>query len=168
MKRKILFTVPTFCLLTCLVWLQPHSSVVASRPDKETIAIIDFFGYGHFDVVKLRSVLSTSDGRRTFSAATAAFTLRPVSTMFASCAFWMSSVIAGRPLIRAKARHLLLAVDDVGHLRQEHRASALLRDDDAAELLRILDLALDADDRVVLPARDPPRRHVLVRVLGSR
>src|SRR5678815_3730805 len=62
MKRKILFTVPTFCLLTCLVWLQPHPSVVASRPDKETIAIIDFFGYGHFDVVKLRSVLPIQPG----------------------------------------------------------------------------------------------------------
>jgi len=58
MKRKILFTVPTLCLLTCLVWLQPHSSVVASRTDQqETIANIDFFGYGNLDVVKLRSVL---------------------------------------------------------------------------------------------------------------
>ena len=45
---------------------------------------------------------STSDGSRSFSVATAAFTLRPVSTMLASCAFWMSSVIAGRPLTRAK------------------------------------------------------------------
>ena len=62
MKRKILFTVATLCLLTCLVWLQPHSSVVASRPDKETIANIDFFGYGHFDVVKLRSVLPIQPG----------------------------------------------------------------------------------------------------------
>ncbi len=61
MKRIILFTAPTLCLLTCL-WLQPDSSVVASRPDKETIAIIDFFGYGHFDVVKLRSVLPIQPG----------------------------------------------------------------------------------------------------------
>lgn len=58
MKKTILFTVPTLCLLTCLVWLQPPSSVVGSKPDKKrTIANIDFFGYGHFDVVKLRSVL---------------------------------------------------------------------------------------------------------------
>ncbi|HZI85424.1 MAG TPA: HEAT repeat domain-containing protein [Pyrinomonadaceae bacterium] len=63
MKRKILFTVPTLCLVICLVWLQPDSSVVASRPDKErTIANIDFFGYGHFDVVKLRSVLPIQPG----------------------------------------------------------------------------------------------------------
>ncbi|HJP93886.1 MAG TPA: HEAT repeat domain-containing protein [Pyrinomonadaceae bacterium] len=63
MKRKILFTVPTLCLLTCLVWLQPRSSVVASRPDQQrTIAHIDFFGYGHIDVVKLRSVLPIQPG----------------------------------------------------------------------------------------------------------
>ncbi len=62
MKRKILFTFPTLCLLTCLVWLQPDSSVVASRPDKETIAKIDFFGYGRFDVVKLRSALPIQPG----------------------------------------------------------------------------------------------------------
>jgi hypothetical protein len=63
MKRKILFTVPTLCLLTCVVWVQPRSSVVASRPDqKRAIANIDFFGYGHFDVVKLRSVLPIQPG----------------------------------------------------------------------------------------------------------
>jgi len=62
MKRKILFTAPALCFLTCLVWLQPHSSVIASRPDKETIANIDFFGYGHFDVVKLGSALPIKPG----------------------------------------------------------------------------------------------------------
>ena len=45
---------------------------------------------------------STSEGNRSLSDATAASTLRPVSTMLASWTFWMSSVIAGRPLIRAK------------------------------------------------------------------
>ena len=54
MKRKILFTIPTLCLLTCFA--------VASRPDKETIANIDFFGYGNFDVAKLRSVLPIKPG----------------------------------------------------------------------------------------------------------
>jgi hypothetical protein len=63
MKRKLLFTVATVCLLTCLVWLLPPSSVVASRPDKNrTITNIDFFGYGHLDVVKLRSVLPIQPG----------------------------------------------------------------------------------------------------------
>jgi len=62
MKRKILFTVFTLSLLTYLVLLQPDSSVVASRPDKETIANIDFFGYGHLDVMKLRSVLPIQPG----------------------------------------------------------------------------------------------------------
>ena len=63
MKRNILFTVLTLCVLACLVWLQPLSSVVASRPDQQsTIANIDFFGYGHFDVVKLRSVLPIQPG----------------------------------------------------------------------------------------------------------
>lgn len=63
MKRKILFTVSTLCLLACLVWLQPHSSVGASRPDTKTaIANIDFFGYGHLDVVKLRSALPVQAG----------------------------------------------------------------------------------------------------------
>jgi len=62
--RTILLTLPTLCLLTCLVWLQPHPSVVASKPDKETIAKIDFFGYGHFDVMKLRSVLPIQPGER--------------------------------------------------------------------------------------------------------
>ena len=62
MKRKIRFAFPTLCLLTCLVWLSTHSSVVASNPDKETIANIDFFGYGNLDVVKLRSVLPIHPG----------------------------------------------------------------------------------------------------------
>jgi hypothetical protein len=63
MKRKILFTVPTLCLLTCLVWLQPLSAVVASKSNKTgTIANIDFFGHGHFDLVKLRSVLPIQPG----------------------------------------------------------------------------------------------------------
>ena len=62
MKRKILFTVPTLCLLTCFVWLQPPSSVVASRPAQQRAIAIDFFGYGHFDVVKLRSVLPIQPG----------------------------------------------------------------------------------------------------------
>ena len=62
MKMKILFTVPTLFLLTCLVWLQPPSSVVASKPEKNRIAKIDFFGYGHLDLVKLRSVLPIQPG----------------------------------------------------------------------------------------------------------
>jgi hypothetical protein len=58
MERKMLFTIPTLCLLTCLVWLP-----VTSRPQKETIiASIDFFGYGHFDVVKLRAALPIKPG----------------------------------------------------------------------------------------------------------
>lgn len=61
MKRKIRFAVPTLCLL-CLVWLPPPSSVVGSNPDKETIANIDFFGYGNLDVLKLRSVLPIHPG----------------------------------------------------------------------------------------------------------
>ena len=88
---------------------------------------------------------------------------RPVSTMFASCDFWMSIVIDGRPLIREIEVLLLLAVDDVRDLRQVDRRAALLRDDDPRELRRILDLALDADDRIGLAARDAPRRNVLVR-----
>ena len=62
------------------------------------------------------------------------------------------------------ALELLLAVDDVRDLRQVDRATTLLRDDDAAELLGVLDLALDAHDRVGLAARQAPGRHVLVRV----
>ncbi len=52
---KILLTVPTLCLLACLLWLP-------SKPDKETIAKIDFFGYGHFDVTKLPPVLPIEPG----------------------------------------------------------------------------------------------------------
>ncbi len=50
--------------------------------------------------VELATRISTSAGRRFFSASIAAVMPRPVSTMFASCAFWMSIVIDGRPLIR--------------------------------------------------------------------
>ena len=61
MKRKIMFTVPALCLLTFLVY--PPSSVVASKSDeKKAIANIDLFGYGHLDVVKLRSVLPIQAG----------------------------------------------------------------------------------------------------------
>ena len=43
------------------------------------------------------------------------------------------------------------------------RAAALLRDDDASELRGLAELAFDAHDGIALPARDAPRRHVLVR-----
>ena len=78
--------------------------------------------------------------------------------MFASCDFSMSMVIDA-PAVDARDRVLLLlAVDHVGHLRQVDGPAALLRDDDAAELRGILDLALDAhhasrsDPRVMRPA----------------
>ena len=50
--------------------------------------------------VELATRISTSAGRRFFSASRAAMMPRPVSTMFASCDFWTSIVIDGRPLIR--------------------------------------------------------------------
>ena len=63
MKRKLLLTFSTLCLLTCLPHLQRTSSVDAARSDqKTTIGNIDFFGYGHLDVVKLRSVLPIRPG----------------------------------------------------------------------------------------------------------
>src|SRR6185503_11359435 len=59
---KILFTAATLFLLTCLVFLAP-SSVAVSKPDQsQKIANIDFFGYGHLDVVKLRAVLPIQPG----------------------------------------------------------------------------------------------------------
>jgi hypothetical protein len=59
--KKIVFTVPMLCMLTCLGWL--HSSVVTSTSDeKRAIANIDFFGYGHLDVAKLRAVLPIHAG----------------------------------------------------------------------------------------------------------
>lgn len=51
--------------------------------------------------VELTTRSSTAAGRRSRRTLTASATPLPVSTMLASCAFWMSSVIAGRPLIRA-------------------------------------------------------------------
>lgn len=54
--------VSTLCLLAFLAWPPPDSFVLASRPDKRTIAKIDFFGYGHLDVAKLRSVLPLHAG----------------------------------------------------------------------------------------------------------
>ena len=108
---------------------------------------------------------STSAGRRALSAATASRTPRPVSTMLASCAL-LDVEGDRRPAVDARDRVLLLlAVDDVGDLGEVDRAAALLRDDDAAELRRVLDLAFDAHDRVVLAARDAAGRHVLVGVL---
>lgn len=58
-----MFTVPALCLLIFLLWPRLPSSVVASKSDEKTaIANIDFFGYGHLDVVKLRSVLPIQVG----------------------------------------------------------------------------------------------------------
>jgi hypothetical protein len=69
-----------------------------------------------------------------------------------------------RPAVDARDRFFfLLAVDDVRDLRQVDRRAALLGDDDPGELRRILDLALDADDRVRLPRVMRPAGHVLVR-----
>ena len=59
-------------------------------------------------------------------------------------------MIDGRPLMRASDVSSFSPSIDVGHLRQVDRPAALLRDDDAAELRGILDLALDAHDAVAL------------------
>ena len=57
-----MLTVLALCLLTCPIGPQP-SSVVASKSDEQrAIANIDFFGYGHFDVMKLRAVLQIQAG----------------------------------------------------------------------------------------------------------
>ena len=77
-------------------------------------------------------------------------TPRPVSTMLASCAFCTSIVIDALAVDARERGLLLLAVDHVGDLRQVDGTAALLRDDDPAELRRVLDLALDAHDRVAL------------------
>ncbi len=61
MKTKIVFTAPVLCLFMCLLWLQPRAFATKSNQNR-TIGIIDFFGYGHFDVVKLRSVLPIQPG----------------------------------------------------------------------------------------------------------
>jgi hypothetical protein len=54
---------PALCLLTFLVWSHPPSYIVASKSDEKTaIAAVDFFGYGRFDVARLRSVLPIRAG----------------------------------------------------------------------------------------------------------
>ena len=119
------------------------------------------------DVVRRRcsaTASSTSLGMRLRSSSTALTTpLAGGSTMLASCAFRMSSVIDGTAVDAGDRRLLLLAVDDVGDLREVDGAAALLRDDDAAELRGILDLAFDAHDAVALAARQAAGGHVLVR-----
>ena len=70
-----------------------------------------------------------------------------------------------RLAVHARKRRLFLfAVDDLGDLRQIDRAAALLGDDDPAELCRILDLPLDAHDRIALSARNAAGRHVLIGI----
>lgn len=61
MRRKTLFKVLALCLLTFLVGPQRPPSVTAAD-EKRAIASIDFFGYGHLDVVKLRSALPVQAG----------------------------------------------------------------------------------------------------------
>ena len=61
-----------------------------------------------------------------------------------------------------------LAVDDVGDLVQIHRRAALVRDDDALEAARILDLAFDANQLFVRIARNAAGRQILVRGLNRR
>jgi hypothetical protein len=60
---------------------------------------------------------------------------------------------------------LLLAVDHVRDLAQVDGAATLLRDDNAAELRGVLDLAFDPHHRIVLPAGDPAGRYVLIGIL---
>ena len=73
-----------------------------------------------------------------------------------------------RLAVHARKRRLFLfAVDDLGDLRQIDRAAALLGDDDPAELCRILDLPLDAHDRIALSARNAAGRHVLIASHGN-
>ena len=57
--------------------------------------------FSTWSAVELTMRTSTSEGRRSLRSATACRTLRPVSTMFASCALRTSIVIAWRPLMRA-------------------------------------------------------------------
>jgi hypothetical protein len=58
MKCKILFTIATLFLL----FLPTAFGAVSKTDQARTIAIIDFFGYGNLDVVKLRSVLPIQPG----------------------------------------------------------------------------------------------------------
>jgi hypothetical protein len=62
MKRKIIFAVPALWLLTWLVWPQPSSVVASKSNEQRAIANIEFFGYGHVDVMKLRAVLQVQAG----------------------------------------------------------------------------------------------------------
>ena len=87
--------------------------------------------------------------------------------MLASCAFCTSSVIERLAVDAGERGLLLLAVDNVGDLREVHRRASLLRDDDAAELRRFLDLAFDTHDRVLRAVRDAPRGHILVGVANG-
>src|SRR5439155_17760117 len=74
-----------------------------------------------------------------------------------------------RPAIDAGDRiELLLTVDHVRDLAQIDRAAALLRNDDATKLRRVLDLAFHPHHRIVVSARDPAGGHVLVGVLYGR
>lgn len=57
-----MLTVPVLCLLTCPIGPQLSSVVASKSAEQREIGNIDFFGYGHFDVMKLRSVLQTQAG----------------------------------------------------------------------------------------------------------
>ena len=83
--------------------------------------------------------------------------------MFASCAFCRSSVIAGWPLIARERVSSCSRSTTSATCDRYTGAAALLRDDDAAELRRVLDPAFDAHDRVARAARQAAGRHVLVR-----
>jgi hypothetical protein len=63
MNGTLVFSLGALCLAACLAWLQPPPSVFASKSDeKTTIASIDFFGYGNFDIARLRSSLPVQPG----------------------------------------------------------------------------------------------------------
>src|SRR5262249_10189022 len=55
-----------------------------------------------------------------------------------------------------------LGIEYVRHLRKMDGGAALLRDDDAAELRRLPDAPVDADDGVARSVRDASGGHVLV------
>ncbi len=106
---------------------------------------------------------STSCGMRFFSTSIAARTPAPVSTMFASCDFWMSIVIAGRPLMRAIESSSFSPSITSATCERYTGAPPCWATTMRPNCGGIANAPLHAHERVGLAVGDAPCRYVLVR-----
>ena len=107
-------------------------------------------------------VTFTDGGISVWNCSSAAFTRFATSTVFVPGWRWIASTIDARAVVPARRLVVLHVVGDAADLVEVHRRAVAVRDDDVAELVRVLELAGRLHRERRLRAVEHARRHVHV------